>query len=474
MLRIGTDCPEEIRPALGYTLRVLGEGVGVQLRIAAIADGDICYSAHRPDHRDTPWIPADFGSWGGAASLSELDHTPWFGRLATDPDAVFPGDLFLGLWTVLSGRLESDLPRNAFGVPMLGEATPEIRRLFQRPIASEYVRLFQAMIRTRWETRIQCIPLWPDDCRSALVLSHDVDRPLSRPDAQHYRRRVARDFKTGHLASAARAAAGYVKNVVLKGDVMADADADPNFGFRAWQRFEATCESRSAFYVATRHSAEPGAQREEVNYDFRAPAILETLKSLVGAGWEIGLHASIACRDEPWRFREERDALARAVGTDVFGLRHHYWALDASNPADTLRQHADAGFRYDSSLGFNDSPGFRRGLAWPFSHVDPATTTALDILQIPPTLMDGGIFYDPSAAADGRERIRRHIDTVFSVGGAVVLNWHVEQSNPERLHGAGPALMDVLREYRHDTSIYRASPLEMADWWLERRRRIFG
>src|SRR5581483_3590238 len=111
----------------------------------------------------------------------------------------------------------------------------------------------------------------------------------------------------------------------------------------------------------------------------------------------------------------------------------------------TLELHANAGLSYDSSLGLSDTPGFRRGMIWPFVPFDRTRGREAPLLEVPPTLMDGAIFYHPVTAEEGRRQIEAHVDAVKAAGGAVVFDWHLEELNPARLNGAGPVFADFLR-----------------------------
>ena len=89
--------------------------------------------------------------------------------------------------------------------------------------------------------------------------------------------------------------------------------------------------------------------------------------------------------------------------------------------------------------------------------------------------MDASIFRDRAGTADERvaEQITHaHISQVRKFGGAAVLDWHLEQLNPARLHGAGPVLGGALAELADDGDVYWATPQEVADWWQTRRERI--
>jgi len=94
------------------------------------------------------------------------------------------------------------------------------------------------------------------------------------------------------------------------------------------------------------------------------------------------------------------------------------------------------------------------------------------LLELPPTLMDGSIFYQRVSAEDGRRGIEAHLDEVRSVNGAAVLDWHLEQLNPARLNGAGAALLSVLTGLAADSDVWWATPDQLVTWWKARRDRL--
>jgi hypothetical protein len=238
-------------------------------------------------------------------------------------------------------------------------------------------------------------------------------------------------------------------------------------------KLEGAIPSVSCFYIAVTTSADLHASSVDVCYDFRHLAMVAALCQALEAGWEVGLHASVNAKQDPGRFVVEKQLLeSQLCGYRVRGLRHHYWAMDSNTPERTLWAHAAAGFDYDSSLGLNDSPAFRRGMAWPFQPFDRDRAERVPILEIPPTLMDGGIFSHKITPDKGYWQMKQHIKRVFSLGGCVVFNWHLEQLNPNRLRGAGPILARVLQELSEDSNIFWTSPAQLSDWWRSRQRQL--
>ena len=154
-------------------------------------------------------------------------------------------------------------------------------------------------------------------------------------------------------------------------------------------------------------------------------------------------------------------------------MRHHYWALDWRDPTATHRQHREAGFDYDSSIAWRDRAGFRAGTALPYRPFDREAGRALDLIEIPCTLMDGHVLHadtrgtrtDPEAAQKmGREIIQR----VRESGGALVTNWHQEVAF-NRLHVSGymEALDRLLEPLRDSSEVWVATPHEVCTHWRQ-------
>lgn len=479
ILRVRLDiAPDEISAARNV-LDVLCDGLGIAYReVASLVDADLVYS-RRPPHelsRRAIWIRRTptwkLSGQAGAIGCSPMPH----GEALTDAFSVARKQLLqfseavvhvrtdaIALTDhVISGRADRLASKNAFGIPKVTEPGAE---WMGRAVVSELVEALATAIAVRFLGFQDRISRWPSGKSAALLLTHDVDRPHSRPTASYYRQRIARDLADRAPKAAARAVAGWARARAQFGAEKLPAE-DPNFGFDYWRELEQGLGGRGCFYVAVRSSAEHGAHPADVAYDASSPEMTAALRKMIAAGWEIGLHASIHAATDPGRFAKEKAQLESILGGhEVRGVRHHYWALNPTDPDETWRRHWRAGFAYDSSLGTNDGPGFRRGLAWPLM------TGKDQVLQVPPTLMDGGIFYAKPTRAEGESAIRRHLRAVFALGGAAVLDWHLEQSNPERLSEAGPALEDALTIVRDRSDIWVATPSEVTDWWADRTRR---
>ena len=463
-VKIFIDAADAVRERAGYAIDVLFEGVGLPVaRAASAADADVVYSAEKPAG-NALWLRATRSrEWDGDdVEVVEQDGMPC---IAARGEGC--ADLVRSAYSYLTGAPERLSPRDWAGRPI---GTPEFRAfgLHRTPVVARYVEWLERglppdLLRGR-------VARWPNGKKYAVVLSHDVDGPFSSvlPSyAWGWTRRLAADGAWGGVP---RAALSFVKAAVT---YRGNPRRDPNLRFADWIDVARSLGGRQTFYVAVRSAAEKGTHPLDVSYDFRHPALLGELRGAIERGAEIGIHASIHAKLSQDAMTEERERLRDALGGyDVRGLRHHYWATDPESSERTSWLHAAAGFDYDSSMGLNDSPGFRRGMVWPFHPFDRERARRLPVLQVPPTMMDGGVFYRDVTAEEGEGEMRAHFAEVFARGGAAVLDWHMEQMNPTRLRGAGPLLVKVLRDLAEDSAVWWPSAAQVADWWRERRRAI--
>ncbi len=89
-------------------------------------------------------------------------------------------------------------------------------------------------------------------------------------------------------------------------------------------------------------------------YERERPALAAAVRA---AGGEVGLHASFASSEDGAALAAELAGLRAEVGP-VAGVRFHYLRFRYH---ETVRWLEAAGAEYDSSLGFSEAPGLRRG-----------------------------------------------------------------------------------------------------------------
>lgn len=373
-----------------------------------------------------------YGDADAAVRLTAGPQDDW-----EDPDpkatriAGIPEDLLYATYACLTAPWEQVDARNEVGTPIAAEGWLHRHGLLEEPHVHRYAAALADGLQ---------LPHRPE---AALVLTHDVDEHFAHLfGVREAVTRFRREFP--HL-SALRRGAGLARR-------LAQRRRDPNDRWDEWNTLVREWGGKATFFAASYSLFDAGAGRFDVAYDVRQPEVARELRGLAESGAEIGIHFSLQGRSSAEQIRRERERLEEALALPIRSSRHHWWAL-GERPWRTLRAHAEAGMRIDCSFGFNDLPGFRRGIAAPFRPFDPERQEALPIQCLPTTAMD--------RCASDPATLERLLETCIAAGGALVLDWHAHVLNPLALPGASDALLQVVRLAR-ERGVPLRTPLELA------------
>jgi hypothetical protein len=92
---------------------------------------------------------------------------------------------------------------------------------------------------------------------------------------------------------------------------------------------------------------------------------------------------------------------------------------------DTYQSWEEAGISHDYTMGFNDQPGFRAGIARPFPFYDLSRERITGITVVPFQVMDGTLRqYMHLGPESATEVIEELITATRKVGGLFVSIWH--------------------------------------------------
>jgi hypothetical protein len=127
------------------------------------------------------------------------------------------------------------------------------------------------------------------------------------------------------------------------------------------------------------------------------------------------------------------------------------------------------GFSYDSTVGYNETIGYRAGTAQVFKHPNVD-----HLLELPLHIMDTALFY-PSCMNLSDEQAGAAmlplIENATRFGGVLTINWHDRSLGPERLWGGAYAiLLDELRARKP----WFATAAQTVSWFRKRRATSFA
>ena len=220
---------------------------------------------------------------------------------------------------------------------------------------------------------------------------------------------------------------------------------------------------RSTFFVIP-FSNRPGNKSSGAAPSIRAARygaqhIADAIRKLTAAGCEVGLHGIDAWMDSV-KGRQELDEIRRVTGAFEVGVRMHWLYYDQQSPV-VLEQ---AGAVYDSTIGYNQTVGYRAGTMQAYK---PLTTNQL--LELPLHIMDTSLFY-PSHLGLSRQQatslVRPMLDNAVRFGGTLTINWHDRSLAPERLWGE--FYSDLIKDLKSRGAWF--STASQATAWFRKRR----
>jgi hypothetical protein len=168
----------------------------------------------------------------------------------------------------------------------------------------------------------------------------------------------------------------------------------------------------------------PAPSKRATRYD--VSEIADQIGRLLSARCEIGLHGIDAWQDET-KGRAEMEEIRRVTGASELGVRMHWLFFDEQSPAVLEK----AGFSYDSTIGYNETIGYRAGTTQAFKPLGVER-----ILELPMHIMDTALFYPAYlnlSPTEARTVVAPLIKNATRFGGVLTVNWHDRSIAPERL-----------------------------------------
>lgn len=175
---------------------------------------------------------------------------------------------------------------------------------------------------------------------------------------------------------------------------------------------------------------------------------------------EIGVHGIDAWQDTDLGARE--GVILRSLcGEESVGIRMHWLYFSRDSPKIL----EEAGFDYDSTIGYNEANGFRSGTTQVF-----CLPGSSKLLELPLNLMDTALFYSGRmglSEAAAMEQCKNLISTLRTYGGAFTINWHTRSLSPERNWDSFYVeLLGLLRT----EDVWFATAKAAVEWFRRRRQ----
>ena len=157
-------------------------------------------------------------------------------------------------------------------------------------------------------------------------------------------------------------------------------------------------------------------------YDLHDPKLQCLFKKIESRSYIIGLHPSFDSWNDESVLIKEKDRLEIAAGVQVKSARQHWLRFSWEH---TWKSQEKAGLKEDTTLMFNDRPGFRNSSALRWNPWDPTSQAKTKIISKPTILMDSHLFdYGLLTPAKRKDSISKLIQESVLVGGVCCVLWH--------------------------------------------------
>ncbi len=232
-------------------------------------------------------------------------------------------------------------------------------------------------------------------------LTHDIDLCNTG-----WKENVYKAISSGNFISALK----IISDKIKKKDIW--------YNFNTIHEIEKSLGVNSSFYFIPEHKKVGNVRNAD--YDIDSDDILNVMRLLRTAGFEIGIHGSFGSSTNHQKIQSEINKFPFPIK----GGRFHYLDLDLPASFEVIER---SKLQYDSSLGFADKPGFRSGLCNPYHPYDFRNDRAFSFIEFPLVIMDTTLInrkYNNYSVEEGVFIIKEIISEVKNFQGDLVLLWH--------------------------------------------------
>jgi len=355
-------------------------------------------------------------------------------------------DIIAGMLFFLSLENERQTAqRDAFG-RFQKDFSPLDQSIYDVPVVDRMAKFFRDMLLLLApDLRSQLAPLWPNQHKCALALSHDVDRIRSWTISK-----AKRYLKTPEPSTTAKVAR-------IAGSSLIPANWSGNFRFIT--KIENSYHAESTLFFVALHRVD-----KDPRYALQSPRLWSGMRHIVKRGSAVGLHGTIPAAENADFILDEKKSLQKKTRQHIIGCRQHYLTFNVQR---TWQAMAQAGMGYDSTVGFGNHSGYRCGTGFPYYPFDMKTKGAIPVLEIPLVVMDTVLFLDSKqnlTPETAWECILPFLENTEKNNSCLTINWH--NSDVFTCDPTGfSQLYEKILQWGHEHNAWMTSLDHIYQWW---------
>ena len=323
------------------------------------------------------------------------------------------------------------------------------------------------------------MPLWPEKKEFAVCLSHDVDMVnLYSSHSALWNIRNSSRLTDTYKAKIKLQAVNFGKLLYLESHRRL-RPKQSSF-IKPWLDLEESYGFRSTFFffpdTASRYHRLDGRwyrHQDRIAFGGQWLSVAELMRYLESRGWEVGLHGTIESYIDCSELQRQKETVEKSLGAEIVSTRQHHLHFDITQ---TPKAQSQAGFKFDSTFGFNRLIGFRNGLALPFHFFDLHNDEPLPILEIPLHIQDGALLFSKNLGLPPQltlSHAQTMIDKVAEHNGLITLLWHPDSYGFDQ-YRSWFAVYEALLEYIAGKGAWVTTVRDIGFWWKKRQKALLN
>lgn len=282
---------------------------------------------------------------------------------------------------------------------------------------------------------------YPENKKFAVALTHDVDNvyiPITHKALSSVYLLKGLNFKE-----------------IINLWKIRDEKKSQYFNFEEIMNLEEEYDAKSTFYFMA-------TDRDPVRFRYDIEELEGYLNKIVDRDFEVGLHIGYYSFDKLEEIRKEKKRLEKVTGQEITGCRIHHLRFKVP---DTWKLLVRSGFKYDTTLGYNDMVGFRNGMCHPFKPFNLKTHKEIDILEIPLNIMDATLFVEMKLNfSEAWDITKKLIDTTEKYNGVLTVLFHNDVFSC-LFRRDWVRLYEKILKYCHERKAWMTSAKDLCRWW---------
>jgi hypothetical protein len=332
--------------------------------------------------------------------------------METDGQITMAIDVFGSSFFLLTGYEELvNVDRDIHGRFPAASSIGHQENFLHLPLVNIYLEILWTVMKRIWPR------LERKKRRYRLLVSHDIDNPfdLLLKGLTEAAPPVWRSFRDRGLRGARDSIESWRK---YRREMSSPGFID----YEGLMDLSEEAGGRSAFYFKSNREAE----ENDSSYRLESLAAKKRVARILERGHEVGFHPGYYTYNSKRRWFEEWTDFQRLLpGVEILGGRQHF--LRFSIP-ETWSFWEEAGLKYDSTLSFADSVGFRCGTCYEYPVFDVRERRRLDLRERPLLAMDKSLLkskYMGYRLGEAEEHLQAMKKMVRSLEGDFTLLWHI-------------------------------------------------